>query len=83
MHRETARALAGVENTSGKTVVITGAMSYTGKYATRLLLSRGYGIRTLTNHPERVNPFGDKVQVFPSTSAIPSNSPKLSLAHQR
>ncbi len=65
MHRETARALAGVENTSGKTVVITGAMSYTGKYATRLLLSRGYGIRTLTNHPERVNPFGDKVQVFP------------------
>jgi NADH dehydrogenase len=47
------------------TVVITGAFSYTGKYATRLLLSRGYRIRTLTYHAERTNPFGDKVQVFP------------------
>jgi uncharacterized protein YbjT (DUF2867 family) len=49
----------------GKTVVITGAFSYTGKYATRILLDRGYRIRTLTYHPERENPFGDKVQVFP------------------
>jgi uncharacterized protein YbjT (DUF2867 family) len=46
-------------------VVITGAFSYTGKYATRLLLSRGHRIRTLTFHPERTNPFGDAVQVFP------------------
>lgn len=50
-------------------VVITGAFSYTGKYATRLLLSRGYEVRTLTNHaPERHgdrdNPFGDRIQVF-------------------
>jgi len=55
------------------TVVITGAFSYTGKYATRLLLGRGYEVRTLTNHPpgepaddaERTNPFGDRVSVFP------------------
>lgn len=47
------------------TVVVTGAFSYTGKYVTRLLLRRGYGVRTLTNHPERANPFGDGVQVFP------------------
>lgn len=47
------------------TVVITGAFSYTGKYATRILLDRGYRIRTLTFHPERDNHFGDKVQVFP------------------
>ncbi|MBF0526372.1 MAG: NAD(P)H-binding protein [Deltaproteobacteria bacterium] len=47
------------------TIAITGAFSYTGKYATRLLLSRGYKIRTLTYHVERNNPFGDKVQVFP------------------
>jgi len=46
------------------TVVITGAFSYTGKYTTRLLLSRGSGIRTLTYHPERENPFGESVQVF-------------------
>ncbi|HKW34920.1 MAG TPA: NAD(P)H-binding protein [Candidatus Acidoferrum sp.] len=52
-------------NSEGKTVVITGAFSYTGKYATRILLDRGYKIRTLTHHPERANPFGDKVQVFP------------------
>jgi uncharacterized protein YbjT (DUF2867 family) len=48
-----------------KAVVITGAFSYTGKYATRILLDRGYRIRTLTYHPERENPFGDKVEVFP------------------
>jgi uncharacterized protein YbjT (DUF2867 family) len=53
------------KNTPGETVVITGAFSYTGKYTTRLLLSRGYRIRTLTYHPERANPFGDRVRVFP------------------
>jgi uncharacterized protein YbjT (DUF2867 family) len=47
------------------TVVITGAFSYTGKYATRILLRRGYRVRTLTYHPERDNPFGENVQVFP------------------
>ncbi|MFZ0413502.1 MAG: NAD(P)H-binding protein [Candidatus Acidiferrales bacterium] len=50
---------------SAKTVVITGAFSYTGKYTTRLLLSRGYAIRTLTYHPKRKNAFGEKVRVFP------------------
>jgi uncharacterized protein YbjT (DUF2867 family) len=54
MHSETDQA-----------VVITGAFSYTGKYATRILLDRGYRIRTLTYHPEHENPFGDKVEVFP------------------
>jgi len=53
------------KNTPGETVVITGAFSYTGKYTTRLLLSRGYRIRTLTYHPERAKPFGDRVRVFP------------------
>jgi len=53
------------KDTSGDTVVITGAFSYTGKYATRLLLSRKYRVRTLTYHPQRTNPFGDQVQVFP------------------
>ena len=48
-----------------KTVVITGALSYTGKYATRLLLDRGYIVRTLTYHPERENTFADRVQIFP------------------
>src|SRR6266568_413816 len=49
----------------GSTVVITGALSYTGKYVTRLLLDRGYRVRTLTYHPDRANPFGDRIQVSP------------------
>jgi uncharacterized protein YbjT (DUF2867 family) len=47
-----------------ETIVITGAFSYTGQYATRLLLGRGYGIRTLTYHTERAGAFGDRVQAF-------------------
>jgi NADH dehydrogenase len=47
------------------TVTITGAFSYTGKYTTKLLLDRGYRVRTLTGHPNRQNPFGATVEVFP------------------
>ena len=47
------------------TVTITGAFSYTGKYVARLLLDRGYSVRTLTGHPGRENPFGQAVEVFP------------------
>ncbi len=54
---------AGTE--SAKAVVITGAFSYTGKYATHLLLERGYRVRTLTNHPRRANPFGAGIQASP------------------
>jgi uncharacterized protein YbjT (DUF2867 family) len=53
------------QSTSTETVAITGALSYTGKYATRILLDRGYRVRTLTFHPDRENPFGDRVQIFP------------------
>ena len=48
-----------------ETITITGAFSYTGKYATRLLLHRGYRVRTLTNHLQGENPFGDRVGAFP------------------
>ena len=67
MESYTAQRKTRDEQFGGKTVVITGAFSYTGKYATRILLDRGYRIRTLTYHPERENPFGDRVQVFPYT----------------
>jgi NADH dehydrogenase len=50
-------------------VVITGAFSYTGKYATGMLVDRGYEVRTLTNHPsgppDRPNLFGERVRAFP------------------
>ena len=48
-----------------ETIVITGAFSYTGKYATNLLLNRGFNVRTLTNHPGKANAFGNRVEVHP------------------
>lgn len=48
-----------------ETISITGAFSYTGKYATRLLLDQGHRVRTLTNHLRRENTFGDRVEAFP------------------
>jgi uncharacterized protein YbjT (DUF2867 family) len=47
------------------TVTITGAFSYTGKYTAKLLLDRGYRVRTLTGHLNRQNPFGTSLEVFP------------------
>jgi len=61
----TRRGSAESGNIPGETIVITGAFSYTGRYATRILLDRGNRIRTLTYHQERENPFGDKVSVIP------------------
>jgi NADH dehydrogenase len=52
-------------SSSGETVVITGSLSYTGRYVTKLLLGRGYEVRTLTHHPLRDNPFGRGLQVLP------------------
>ena len=45
--------------------VVTGALGYTGKSLTRLLLARGESVRTLTNSPHRPNPFGDQLEVAP------------------
>lgn len=45
--------------------VITGAFGYTGKYITQRLLSAGKKVKTLTGHPNRHNPFGDRVSVAP------------------
>ncbi len=45
--------------------VVTGALSYTGKYVARRLLSIGKRVRTLTGHPDRDNPFDDQVGVAP------------------
>lgn len=45
--------------------VVTGAFSYTGKHITRRLLTKGSAVRTLTNHPDRDDPFGGRVRAFP------------------
>jgi len=46
-------------------VAVTGAFSYSGRYITRRLLDSGKQVVTLTNHPNRPNPFGDSVRVAP------------------
>jgi len=45
--------------------VVTGATGYTGRYITRALLSQGRRVRTLTGHPERKDPFGDRIEAAP------------------
>lgn len=52
--------------------VVTGAFGYTGKYITQWLLSMGRRVRTLTGHPNRQNPFGDRVSVAPFNFDNPS-----------
>ena len=46
-------------------IAVTGAFSYSGKYITHRLLAQGYEVITLTNHPERGDPFGGKVEARP------------------
>lgn len=48
-----------------ETIVVTGAFSYTGKYVTRLLLRRGFKVRTLTYHPQREHEFAGRLDIFP------------------
>ena len=45
--------------------VVTGAFGFSGKYIARRLLDAGRRVRTLTNSPQRKNPFGDAVEVHP------------------
>ena len=46
-------------------IAVTGAFSYSGKYITSRLLARGEELITLTNHPNRPDPFAGKVKAFP------------------
>ena len=47
----------------GELNVVTGALGYTGKHITTVLLSKGKRVRTLTGHPNRNNPFPDQISV--------------------
>lgn len=48
-----------------KKIAVTGAFSYTGRYITQRLLAQGNEVLTLTNHPNRPNPFNGQVQAHP------------------
>ncbi len=45
--------------------VVTGGLSYIGKFITQRLVSQGKQVLVLTNHLQRDNPFGDQVMVAP------------------
>ena len=44
---------------------VTGAFGYSGKYIAKRLLDRGHQVITLTNSPDRANPFADRVKPYP------------------
>lgn len=44
---------------------VTGAYGYSGRYITQRLLEQGHEVLTLTNSPNRQNPFGARVRAFP------------------
>jgi uncharacterized protein YbjT (DUF2867 family) len=45
-------------------IAVTGAFSYSGKYIAKRLLAKGEEVITLTNHPNRPDPFDGKVKAF-------------------
>lgn len=45
--------------------IVTSAFGYTGKYIAQKLLSAGHEVRTITGHPGRTSPFGDRVKAYP------------------
>jgi NADH dehydrogenase len=48
---------------SGRKIhAVTGAFGYSGRYIARRLLERGQRVITLTDSPQRANPFGGRVQ---------------------
>ncbi len=44
---------------------VTGAFGYSGKYIAKRLLDRGHDVITLTNSPDRANPFAGRVKPYP------------------
>lgn len=44
--------------------LVTGGLGYVGKYIVSELLEKGCNVRTITNSPNRPNPFGNKLDVY-------------------
>jgi uncharacterized protein YbjT (DUF2867 family) len=44
---------------------VTGAFGYSGRYIAQRLLDKGHEVITLTNSPNRQNPFGDRIRAYP------------------
>lgn len=57
--------MSGPSDPAPELHVVTGAFGYSGKYITTRLLAEGWRVRTLTNSPQRQNPFGAAVDAHP------------------
>ena len=70
MMRERSSAKTGAADVPvhTETSVVTGVFGFTGKCIVRGLLSRGKSVRTLTAHPERLDPFGGRSRGSPLLS---------------
>lgn len=53
-------------------IAITGALGYSGKYVTELLLSKGHKVKTLTNSPKNFNPFENQIEISPLCFSNPA-----------
>ena len=47
------------------TDIVTGSFGYIGRYITANLLNSGRGVKTITTHVNKPNPFGDQVKASP------------------
>lgn len=45
--------------------VVTGAFGYIGRYIAARLIESGREVRTITTHPDKPNPFGERITAFP------------------
>lgn len=55
----------------GSIHVVTGGLGYSGKYIVSRLLKKGCIVRTITNSPDRPNPFGEKLDIRPMDFGSP------------
>lgn len=58
--------------TTYRAAAVTGAFGFTGKYIARRLLAEGDRVVTLTNHPDRADPFDGRVEACPLDFADPA-----------
>jgi nucleoside-diphosphate-sugar epimerase len=52
---------------------VTGAFGFSGRHIAARLLARGDEVITLTNHPDRPDPFDGRIQVAPLAFDDPEN----------
>ena len=52
-------------------IAVTGAFGFSGKYIAQRLLALRHEVITLTNSPQRANPFGGSIKAFPYNFSKP------------